>query len=112
MGVLYTAAEVRSAIVRLFSFSRGRRVAISAFVGDGAEAYLPKPSGIQLICWPKEGGTNPNALRRLMAKGVEVFFCDALHMKVYWAEGRGAVVTSANLSRNALGAGDLKEVGV
>ena len=33
-------------------------------------------------------------------------------MKVYWAEGRGAIITSANLSTNALGSGDLKEVGV
>ena len=33
-------------------------------------------------------------------------------MKVYWASGRGSVITSANLSTNALGAGGLKEIGV
>jgi hypothetical protein len=33
-------------------------------------------------------------------------------MKVYWAEDEGCVVASANLSTNALGAGNLKEVGV
>src|SRR5690606_2726716 len=30
----------------------------------------------------------------------------------YWTENQGAVVTSANLSTNALGSGDLKEIGV
>jgi hypothetical protein len=33
-------------------------------------------------------------------------------MKVYWASKPGVVITSANLSTNALGAGDLKEFGV
>jgi phosphatidylserine/phosphatidylglycerophosphate/cardiolipin synthase-like enzyme len=33
-------------------------------------------------------------------------------MKTYWAAGKGVVVTSANLSINALGAGNLSEVGV
>jgi hypothetical protein len=33
-------------------------------------------------------------------------------MKLYWAAGRGTIITSANLSTNALGAGSLKEVGV
>jgi hypothetical protein len=33
-------------------------------------------------------------------------------MKVFWAEGVGAVLTSANLSTNALGSGNLHEVGV
>ncbi len=33
-------------------------------------------------------------------------------MKVYWSEGVGAVVTSANLSTNAMGVGGLKEAGV
>src|ERR1017187_6390493 len=112
MQVLYTSAEVRQAIVDIFSTTRGRRVAISAFVGDGAEAFLPSPSGISLVCWPHPSGTNPRTLRKLMAKGVEVSFADSLHMKVYWSEQKGAVVTSANLSTNAMGQGDLKEFGV
>lgn len=110
--LLYTSTEVRQAIIRLFGSSNRRRVAITAFVGDGAEAYLPKPKGLELICWPKAGGTNPNVLRKLMKRGVAVSFADALHMKVYWSENRGAVITSANLSTNALGSGNLKEVGV
>jgi hypothetical protein len=110
--LLYNSVEVRQAIVQLFRSSKGRRVAISAFVGQDAEAYLPKPKGLQLICWPKAGGTNPNGLRKLVKRGVDVFFADGLHMKVYWSEDKGAVLTSANLSTNALGSGNLKEIGV
>lgn len=110
--ILYTSKEVRQAITDLFSSSSGRRIAITAFVGDGAEAYLPKPQGLELFCWPQVGGTNPNALRKLMKRGVQVSFVDLLHMKVYWTEDRGAIVTSANLSTNALGAGNLREIGV
>src|SRR5436309_13786173 len=84
--VLYTSADVRRAIIDLFSSPARQRVAISAFVGAGAEAYLPRPSGLRLYCWPKAGGTNPNALRRLMKGGVLVFFVDSLHMKLYWAQ--------------------------
>lgn len=112
MKILYTSAEVRQAIKSLFSTSKGRRVAITAFVGDSAGAYLPKPEGIELICWPKAGGTNPNAVRDLIARKVDVRFADSVHMKIYWAEGKGAVITSANLSTYALGSGGLKEVGV
>jgi hypothetical protein len=109
---LYSSSDVRQAIIKLFSSAEGRRVAISAFVGEGAEAYLPHPKGLELVCWPKAGGTNPAVLRKLMKLGVKVFFSDSLHIKVYWAKGRGAVVCSANLSTNALGAGNLKEAGI
>ena len=112
LKVLYTKSEVRSAITELFSFANRRRVAITAFVGEGAGAFLPKPEGIELICWPQPGGTDPDAVRYLIASGVRVRFADGLHMKIYWAEGKGAVVTSANLSANALGAGNLREAGV
>ena len=110
--ILYTSTEVRNSIIELFASSKGRRVAITAFVGKGAEAYLPKPDGLELVCWPKAGGTNPYTLRKLVKRGVQVSFVDSLHMKVYWAEDRGAIVTSANLSTNALGAGNLHEFGV
>jgi hypothetical protein len=110
--ILYTSADVRKTIIDLFEKSKGRRVAITAFVGKGAEAYLPKPDGIELICWPKAGGTNPNALRVLMKKGIQVKFADNLHMKVYWTADQGAVITSANLSVNALGSGNLQELGI
>jgi hypothetical protein len=41
-----------------------------------------------------------------------VLFSDKLHMKVYWSERHGAILTSANLSTNAMGSGALKEIGV
>jgi len=87
-------------------------VAIAAFVGDGAEAYLPNPSGLELYSWPKPGSTDPDTLVDLIERGATVYFVDGLHMKVYYCESVGAVVTSANLSTNALGAGNLLEAGV
>lgn len=39
-------------------------------------------------------------------------FADRLHMKVYWASGGDAVIGWANLTSNALGAGNLKELAV
>jgi hypothetical protein len=41
-----------------------------------------------------------------------VFVVDRLHAKLYWVEGVGYVVASANLSTNALGGVGLHEVGV
>jgi hypothetical protein len=110
--ILYNQTEVYHAIQKVFSSPNGRRIAISGFVGHGAESYLPSPKGITLVCWPKAGGTNPAAVRTLIDRKVHVWFADRLHMKVYWAEGRGCVITSANLSTNALGAGNLKEAGI
>ena len=63
-----------------------------------------------MICWPKGGGTNPSEVRKLIDMGAEVYFADRLHMKLFWAERRGAIIGSANLTTNALGAGGLKEM--
>ncbi len=112
MKVLYNSTEVQQAVRRLFATAKGRRIAITAFVGNNAIAYLPKPRGIELVCWPKAGGTNPNAVRDLMEREVDVSFANRVHMKVYWTEDKGAIVTSANLSTSALGSGSLKEIGV
>lgn len=109
---LYSSTEIKNAIKSIFSDARQRRVAITAFVGDSANAYLPKPKGIELYCWPKAGGTNPDALRYLLTLGVKIYFSESLHMKIYWASGKEVIITSANLSTNALGAGGLKEIGV
>ena len=93
--ILDTSEDVRRAIIELYSSAKGRRVAVSAFVGEGAEMFLPRPKGIELVCWPKVGGTNPNVLRDLIKKGVVVRFSDNLHMKVYWAKGTGVIITSS-----------------
>lgn len=112
MRILKNSNEVRHGITDLMKPSGNRRVAIVAFVGLDADAYIPKPAGVEIICWPRAGGTNPTAIRRLLRNGADVRFADNLHMKVYWAKGRGAIISSANLSTNALGAGGLKEIGV
>jgi hypothetical protein len=108
--VLYNCRELANAVKDVLS-TRGRRLVISAYVGEGAQDYLPRPKGATLICWPQAGGTNPNAVSKLLKSGVKVFFADNLHMKLYHGQGRGAVVSSANLTRNGLGGG-LKEIGV
>lgn len=104
--------SIRREVHRLFQTERGRRVAIVAFIGKSAEAYLPKPAGIELVCWPHAPGTNPETIKLLIRKGVDVRFAERLHMKVYWTATKGAVVASSNLSTNAYGAGALHEAGV
>lgn len=103
---------IRKEVRRLFDKEKGRRVALVAFVGKNAEAYLPRPKGLELVCWPQAPGTNPATVEFLLKKKVDVRFAKRLHMKVYWTESQGAVVTSANLSTNAYGAGALHEAGV
>lgn len=109
MKVLYTPAELRNAVLKLFNTS-GRRVALVAYVGDGAGSFLPRPKGLRLVCCADGHATDPDELRRLMASGVRVEFSDRLHMKLYWSR-LGAVVASANLSKGGLGGG-LRELGV
>lgn len=112
MKILYSSAEVRHEIMKSFSTPKTRKVAIVAFVGDGADIYLPNSGNLHVVCWPNPGATNPHQIRHLIQRGVRVSFCDSLHMKLYWAKGKGAVITSANLSTGALGSGGLKEFGV
>jgi len=111
-NLLYTSGEVRQAITHIFETSHRRKVAISAFVGEGAGVYLRKPKDVELFCWPKAGSTNPNEIRKLIKEGACVFFADSLHMKVYWTEDQGSIISSANLSTSALGSGNLKEIGI
>jgi phosphatidylserine/phosphatidylglycerophosphate/cardiolipin synthase-like enzyme len=111
--LLYTSEEVRKAISEIFRAGKHRRrIALSAYVGESAESYLPFPDKLEVVCSPTAGATSPSAIRKLISLGATVQFVDKLHMKVYWAEGVGAVVTSANLSTNAMGVGGLKEAGV
>jgi hypothetical protein len=109
---LASGQQIKHEVRRVFTKSSERRVAIVAFVGALADAYLPRPDGLELICWPKAPGTNPKAIRTLIRRGVVVKFAARVHMKVYWSESSGAVVASSNLSTNAYGAGNLHEAGV
>jgi hypothetical protein len=112
MKVLYNSRQIRNAIRKIFSKGKGRRVVLAAFVGADAPAFLPNPKGIELVCWPNGAGTNPDAIRELRKLKVKVMFSPRMHTKLYWSQGIGAVVASANLSKNALGEGNLHELGV
>src|SRR5439155_14385420 len=95
--ILYTQTQIKHGIRSLFSDRNDRRIAIVGFVGDGAQAYLGNPAGVEIFCWPRGGGTNPNALRLLRRRHAIIRFVDSLHMKLYWSP-RGCVITSANLT--------------
>ncbi|MEO0080808.1 MAG: phospholipase D family protein [candidate division WOR-3 bacterium] len=108
--VLYAFRELAAAVKQVLS-TKQRRLVISAFVGEGALNFLPRPRNTTLVCWPQPPGTNPAAVSSLVKAGVKVFFADNLHIKLYYGKGRGVVLSSANLSRNGLGGG-LREIGV
>lgn len=112
--ILYSSNEIHSAIKRLFSepSTQDRRVVLVAYVGGGAELYLPYPKSLHVICSPSPGGTDPDTLRRLIKRGAKVEISYKLHMKVYWSHSRGCVLLSANAPSSALGLGGLKEAGV
>lgn len=114
MDILYTSSAVRDAIHGLMVDIFPRRVVLCAYVGQNAAQYLPNATGIQLVCSLTPGATSAQALIALRGKGVRIFKSARLHMKVYWSEKHGCVVTSANLSDNGLSGakGSLKEAGV
>lgn len=114
--ILRHSHAIRSRLRQLFSEStRGRRrVIIVAYVGRDAPRILPDYADVELYCWRQPGATDPNALARLCEPdhGARIFLCDGLHMKLYWVDGIGSIITSANLSNRALGERTLHEFGV
>lgn len=110
--VLRNSSEIREAVWQLFSAPKTRRVALVAYVGTDAQDYLPSPAGIELICWDKEGSTDPDAIRALRNVKINVSFSKNLHMKVFWAEKRGVIIGSSDLSNNGLSDNGLHEVAV
>ena len=112
MSYLHNSKEIKNKLTKLFSVE-GEKWAIVGFVGYNALDHLPPNiSDLSVVCWPKAGGTNPDGIRRLIANGINVFFCDRLHHKVYWTKNTGLVIGSANLSDNALGDSGLHEFAV
>ena len=112
--VLYTSSAILLRLKTIFAspHANDRRVAIVAYVGDGAPAFLASPAGLRVICNPSAGGTSARALRYLIKAGAEIEFSRHLHSKVYWSNRRGCIIGSANASTNALGVGGLKESAV
>jgi hypothetical protein len=110
--ILRNSSEIREAVWQLFSAPKTRRVALVAYVGADAQDYLPSPAGIELICWDKEGCTDPDVIRWLRNVKVKISFAKNLHMKVFWAEERGVIIGSANLSNNGFSDSGLHELAV
>ena len=112
MLYLFNSRAIRNQLANLFS-EDGKKWAVVGFVGYNALDHLPSHvSELSVVCWPKAGGTNPDGVRRLIDHGISVYFCDRLHQKIYWRQGAGLIVGSANLSENALGDAGLHEFGV
>jgi hypothetical protein len=57
MLTLTTNAQIREAIQSVLSRTDVRRVVLSGFVGEGAEKLTPKPKGVEVYCWDREGCT-------------------------------------------------------
>lgn len=89
-----------------------RKVAIVGFVGGNAAEYIPSRKNLEIFCWPLPHATNPDGIVALNGMGANVYFKEKLHAKIYWAEGRGVIIGSANLSDNALGENGLMEFAV
>jgi hypothetical protein len=114
MRVLYSSGELHDSIKEVLAAPQlgDRRVALVAFVGGSAQAFLPDPDGLEIVCWLQPGATDALTLERLKRRGAKLFKSDRLHMKVYWSSRRSCVICSANASGQALGGGNQKEAGV
>ena len=112
--ILYNSAAIKQKLNLLFDAPdrSDRRVVLVAYIGRDYADYLPSPRSVDVICNPTPGATSVIAVDGLRKAGALVRFSDKLHMKVYWSEARGCVITSANLSDNALGVRGLKEAGI
>ena len=114
--ILVGNKAIRTAVQEIMVSNAKRKIAIVAFVGEGADRYLlgrgTKATGLRVICWDKEGCTSPETVRKFQDNKVQVDFVSDLHMKLYWGSGQGAVIGSANLSDNGLGDGGLHELAI
>lgn len=95
-----------AATKQLLSESKKIRLAV-AFWGEGAVGMFGKnpTRDVQIICNLKMGGTNPDAIDDLRKKygAKSVKQMDLLHAKVYIGDDC-AIISSANMSANGLGA--------
>lgn len=80
-------------------------LAAVAYFGAAGDKLLPLKSGSSLVVdatikTVSGGGTNPDALRRLLSKGVDIYSAKDLHSKIF-AFDKVAFVGSANASTNS-----------
>ncbi len=105
-----TGEALAAAIRDMFRANAEVRAAVG-FVGSEI-LELVKSRGanaraVVLYCDLSMGGTNPAPLRQLLAaepKKLRLYACAGLHAKVIWTK-TAAILSSANLSANALGHG-------
>jgi hypothetical protein len=102
-GMFLPGDDNTNAIRHLISSSKNLDCAV-AFLGQKAERLLSETtSGGRIVCNLGSGGTNPNAIKQLLATGAfDIRNHPSLHAKVYIGQN-GAIVSSANLSANGLG---------
>ncbi len=108
---LENSQEIEKKLKWLFD-TDARKVAVVGFVGGNATEYIRNFKNLEIYCWPLPHATNPEGVVALMEQGASVYFKERLHAKIYWAEGRGVIIGSANLSDNALGEKGLLEYAV
>lgn len=108
---LRDSKSIKDKLKALFETAE-RKVAIVGFVGGNATEYIPNFENLEIYCWPLPHATNPDGIIALTEMGANVYFKEKLHAKIYWAEGRGIIIGSANLSDNALGENGLQEFAV
>ncbi|MEK8028842.1 phospholipase D-like domain-containing protein [Pseudaquabacterium rugosum] len=105
MKYLTSSKSIKEELHKLFS-NKGKKLAIVAFVGSKPTTLLPDGiNNLHVICWPLAGGTHPDGIRQLISAGIKVSFCDDMHIKLFYREGAGVIIGSANLSTNALNGG-------
>jgi len=98
------ANAILRAIERLSAAqSPGRPIGLAvAFWGEGAEDLIRMDRHYRIVCNLKTGGTNPKVVRELLRRpNAEVRYLPNLHAKVSAFE-HGAIVSSANFSKNGL----------
>ena len=106
MSTELVTGKVWTAIQAAAEKARGRRLAAVAYIGvDGAELLSDFGENDVLVCNMgsaalSTGATNPEAIERLLARGVHVYSYDRLHAKVY-VLGSVAFIGSANVSDSA-----------
>jgi hypothetical protein len=73
--ILYSSLELHDAINDILAEpqSHDRRVVLVAFVGGQAEAYLPDPKGLEIVCWLQPGSTDALTLERLQKRGAKIY---------------------------------------
>ena len=66
MQVLIRPSEIRTAIREILRDPTDERVVAVAFVGSDALSFIQSsPRKMAIYCWPRAGGTNPDAIDEL-----------------------------------------------